>query len=292
MTLTDLVQIIAAMSGLLFVLTSMLAMGLSLTIPMIIQPLKNVSLVVRALLANFILVPLLAYLILLVIPMDQSLGTGLIVLACAAGAPFLPKLVQGAKGDVAFGVGLMVMLMVVTIIYLPIVLPLLLSGVEVDPWAIAQSLIVTMLVPLVIGLLIKSHSPDAADHWFPVMNKISSLTVLLLLVAGLGLNASNIVGLIGSGGLLGLLIFIIGALLIGLILGGRDNQVRSVMGLGTAQRNVAAAIVVSTQNFPGSDTLVLVLVAAIFMLLVLLPTARQFGARSSTGSETAEPAAE
>ena len=292
MTLTDLVQIIAAMSGLLFVLTSMLAMGLSLTIPMIIQPLKNVSLVVRALLANFILVPALAYLILLVIPMDQSLGTGLIVLACAAGAPFLPKLVQGAKGDVAFGVGLMVMLMVVTIIYLPIVLPLLLSGVEVDPWAIAQSLIVTMLVPLVIGLLIKSHSPDAADHWFPVMNKISSLTVLLLLVAGLGLNASNIVGLIGSGGLLGLLIFIIGALLIGLILGGRDNQVRSVMGLGTAQRNVAAAIVVSTQNFPGSDTLVLVLVAAIFMLLVLLPTARQFGARSSKGSETAEPAAE
>ena len=292
MTLTDLVQIIAAMSGLLFVLTSMLAMGLSLTIPMIIQPLKNLSLVVRALLANFILVPLLAYLILLVIPMDQSLGTGLIVLACAAGAPFLPKLVQGAKGDVAFGVGLMVMLMVVTIIYLPIVLPLLLSGVEVDPWAIAQSLIVTMLVPLVIGLLIKSHSPEAADHWYPVMNKISSLTVLLLLVAGLGLNASNIVGLIGSGGLLGLLIFIIGALLIGLILGGRDNQVRSVMGLGTAQRNVAAAIVVSTQNFPGSDTLVLVLVAAIFMLLVLLPTARQFGAHSSTGSETAEPAAE
>ena len=292
MTLTDLVQIIAAMSGLLFVLTSMLAMGLSLTIPMIIQPLKNMSLVVRALLANFILVPALAYLILLVIPMDQSLGTGLIVLACAAGAPFLPKLVQGAKGDVAFGVGLMVMLMVVTIIYLPIVLPLLLSGVEVDPWAIAQSLIVTMLVPLVIGLLIKSHSPEAADHWYPVMNKISSLTVLLLLVAGLGLNASNIVGLIGSGGLLGLLIFIIGALLIGLILGGRDNWVRSVMGLGTAQRNVAAAIVVSTQNFPGSDTLVLVLVAAIIMLLVLLPTARQFGARSSTGSETAEPAAE
>lgn len=292
MTLTEFIQFIGAISGLLFVLSSMLAMGLSLTVPMIIKPLKNVSLVVRALLANFVLVPILAYLILLVIPLEGSLGIGLIVLACAAGAPFLPKLVQGAKGDVAFGVGLMVMLMVVTIFYLPIVLPLLLEGVQVDPWAIAQSLIVTMLVPLVIGLLIKSHSPDAADHWGPVMNKISSLTILVLLVVGLGLNASNILGLIGSGGLLALLIFIIGSLLIGFLLGGREGQVRSVMGLGTAQRNVAAAIVVSTQNFSGTDTITFVLVAAILLLLVLLPTARRLGARSEEQGEPVEPVAD
>ena len=62
----------------------------------------------------------------------------------AAGAPFLPKLVQGAKGNVAFGVGLMVLLMVVTIGYMPLVLPFLLPGVQVNPWDIAQSLIVLM----------------------------------------------------------------------------------------------------------------------------------------------------
>jgi len=73
--------------GLLFVVTSMLAMGLSLTIPQIIQPLKNVRLVILALLANFVLVPLLAYLILLVIPLEQSLKAGLSVLSTAAGAP-------------------------------------------------------------------------------------------------------------------------------------------------------------------------------------------------------------
>ena len=38
-------------------------MGLSLTVPMIIQPLKNVKLVVLALVANFVLIPLLAFLI-------------------------------------------------------------------------------------------------------------------------------------------------------------------------------------------------------------------------------------
>jgi predicted Na+-dependent transporter len=288
MTLNDFLSTVAGISGLLFVVTSMLAMGMSLTMAHILQPLKNARLVILALLANFVLVPLLAYAITLVIPLEQSLQIGLIVLATAAGAPFLPKLVQGAKGDIAFGVGLMVLLMVVTILYVPIVLPLLLQGVSVNPWDIAQSLIVTMLIPLAIGLLIKSHSPQSAAQWQPVMNKISSLAILILLVLGLGLNAKNILSLIGTGGILALFIFIAGCLLIGLLLGGRNPQVRSVMGLGTAQRNVAAAIVVVAQNFSEGNTLVFVLVAAILLLLILLPVAKRMGVRSQAAvSETA-----
>jgi predicted Na+-dependent transporter len=285
MTLTDFVVVIAKLSGLLFIVTSMLAMGMSLTIPMIVQPLKNGRLVVLALLANFVLVPLLAYVIKAIIPLEQSLQVGLIVLGTAAGAPFLPKLVQGAKGNVAFGVGLMVLLMVVTIIYMPIVLPLLLPGVSVNPWDIAKSLIVLMLIPLAIGLLIKAHSPDVAAEYQPLMNKVSSVSMLILMVVGLGLNVSNIIDLIGSGGLIAMLLFIVGCLMIGLVLGGRDPQARSVMGLGTAQRNVSAAILVSAQNFSGSMTLPFVLVAAILLLLILLPTAQRLGA----GREAAVP---
>ena len=284
MTLNDFFTALAGISGLLFIVCSMLAMGMSLTLPMIIQPLKNVRLVALALLANFVLVPLLAYLITLIIPLEESLKIGLIVLATAAGAPFLPKLVQGAQGNIAFGVGLMVLLMVVTLVYLPLVLPLLLPGVAVNPWDIAKSLIVTMLIPLAIGLLIKSHSPDAAAEYQPVMSKVSSVSMLILLVVGLGLNISKIIDLIGSGGLVALLLFIVGSLAIGLLLGGRDPQVRSVLGLGTAQRNVAAAILVSAQNFSGTNTLSFVLVAAILLLLVLLPVARRMGTRTQTSA--------
>lgn len=284
MTMNEFLEALAQISGLLFVVTSMLAMGLSLTVPQIMQPLRNMRLVMLALVANFVLVPLLAYAITLVIPLDQSLKVGLIVLATAAGAPFLPKLVQGAKGNVAFGVGLMVLLMVVTTIYMPIVLPLLLPGVSVNPWDIAKSLIVLMLVPLALGLMMRSHSPDAAAHWQPVMSKISGLAILILLVVGVGLNVSNIIDLIGTGGILALLLFIIGSFLIGFLLGGRDQGDRSVMGLGTAQRNVSAAIVVTAQNFSGTNTLSFVLVAAILLLLLLLPTAKRLGGRAETAS--------
>ncbi|MGW8319419.1 MAG: bile acid:sodium symporter family protein [Candidatus Promineifilaceae bacterium] len=291
MSVSDLFVAIAQLSGLLFVVSSMLAMGLSLTMPMILQPLRNLRLVALALLANFVLVPLLAYLIAALIPLEESLEIGLIVLACAAGAPFLPKLVQGAKGNVALGVGLMVLLMVVTIAYIPVILPMLLTGVQVNAWDIAQSLIVLMLVPLALGLLMKSHSPETADRWQPVMNKISSLAILILLVTGLGLNIPNILSLIGTGGILALLLFIVGSLVVGYVLGGRDRGVRSVMGLGTAQRNVSAAIVVAAQNFPSGNTLAFVLVAAILLLLILLPTARRLGARVEEAAPLSSSAA-
>jgi predicted Na+-dependent transporter len=103
MTLNDFLSAIAGISGLLFVVTSMLAMSLSLSVQQMTQPLKNIKLVILALLANFVLVPLLAFAIIKIIPMDQSLQIGVILLGTAAGAPFIPKLVQGARGNVCNG---------------------------------------------------------------------------------------------------------------------------------------------------------------------------------------------
>ena len=121
-------------------------------------------------------------------------------------------------------------MMVVTIIYVPLVLPLLLPGVEVNPWDIAKSLIVTMLIPIILGLVFRASSPEDAQHWAPLMNKISSVGLLVMLVTGLGLNISNIVSLIGSGGFLALILFVAGSFGIGFLLGGKNPGVRSVSG--------------------------------------------------------------
>ena len=267
-------------------------MGLGLTLAQIIQPLKNARLGVLALLANFVLVPLLAYGITLIIPLEESLKIGLIVLATCAGAPFLILEARAAKASLAVSVGVMTLLMVVTIFYLPVVLPLLLTGVEVDAGAIAQSLIVLMLIPLILGLLVKSNSPETAQHWMPVMNKIGSLGIMILLVVGLGLNISSVLSLIGTRGFLALLIFIAGTLLLGMAIGGRDPKVRNVTGLGTAQRNVTAALVVALGNFGDTNTTPFVLVAAILIPLILLPTARWLGSRQGEAAAPAAPAPE
>jgi BASS family bile acid:Na+ symporter len=120
----DAIQVLTDLSTLVFVVSSMLSLGLSLTLQQILNPLRNTGFVMRVLLANFVLVPLVAYLLKTVIPLEPSLAIGLMLLATAAGAPFLPKLAQVSKSNVPLSVGLMVLLMVVTVFYVPIVLPL------------------------------------------------------------------------------------------------------------------------------------------------------------------------
>ncbi len=282
-------QVITQLSVLVFVLSSMLSMGLSLTIAQIMVPLRNTRLVLLGLVANFVLVPLLAYLILLVIPLEQGLATGLIIMACTAGSPFLPKLAESAKGNIAFSVGLMTLLMVVTVIYLPLVLPLLLQGASVSPWAIAQSLIVLMLMPLGIGLLIKARYESLADTLQPQMSQASTVALLLLIVALIVLKFRTILGLIGTGGLGAIVVFLVGAFVVGYLLGGGDSGIKSVLGLGTAQRNLSAALLVAGQNFADDpNVLVMIIVAAILGLLILGGISGELGKRSPAPAETAD----
>jgi BASS family bile acid:Na+ symporter len=291
--MSEIITTIAKLSAFTFIITSMLAMGLSLTVKQIVDPLRNVRMVLTALLASFVLVPALAFLITVVIPLDDGLATGLIIVGTAAGAPFLPKLVQAAKGDAAFSVGLMTLLMVVTIIYLPIMLPILLPGASVSPWDIAKSLIITMLLPLGIGLFIKARYSETAGHLQPTMSQISSMAIVLMLVTILVLEFSTIIATIGTGGILAALIFLVGALVIGLLLGGKDASKRSVMGLGTAQRNLSAAMLVAAQNFSDDpNVLVMVMLVAILGLILLMVVGGEMGKRVQDQASQAEPTAD
>jgi BASS family bile acid:Na+ symporter len=277
--MTEIMETLSVLSLLVFVIGSMASMGLSLKMKQIIEPLKDAKLVALALVVNFILVPIVAYLITLILPLDESLEIGLILLATAAGAPFLPKLAEVAKGNMAFSVGLMVLLMVVTIIYLPIVLPLLLQGVEVSPWDIAQSLIVMMLLPLAIGLLVNARYEEIAAKVRPTFGQASNIAILVLTVLGLVLNFQDMIGLVGSWGILAGVLFIVASLLIGYFLGGSDGEIKSVMGLGTGQRNISAALVVAGQNFD-MDVVTYLMVIAVVGLVVLMPLAGELGKRA------------
>ena len=261
---------LATLSVLVFVVTSMLAMGLTLTVGQILDPLRDLALVGKALLANFVIVPLLAYVILLVIPLTDAQSIGLLLLATAAGAPFLPKLVELAKADVAFGVGLMVLLMVVTVVYVPLVLPVLLPGVQVDPREIASSLVVLMLLPLAVGLFVRARYEALAETLQPTVNQVSSTALVFLLVLMLILNFRTLISVIGTGVLLAFAILIVGSLGVGWLLGGPSTETRPVVGLGTAQRNVSAALVVGAANFDDPNVVVTLVVGATLMGLLIV----------------------
>ncbi len=282
----EIIQVLADLSTLVFVVSSMLSLGLSLTLQQILNPLRNPGFVGRVLLANFVLVPLVAYLLKTVIPLDPSLAIGLIVLAIPAGAPFLPKLVQVSKGNVPQSVGLMILLMVVTVFYVPIVLPLLLPGVQVNPMEIARSLVFLMLVPLGIGLFIYARYRFIANSLQPHMAQASSTSLVILLVLILVLNIQSLLNTIGSGAIIAASVLIGASLGIGYGLGGSAQDVRLVSALGTAQRNNAASMVVAIGNF-GDDpkVLTMIVVGSLLMLVILMVFAGEAGKRSANPSD-------
>jgi bile acid:Na+ symporter, BASS family len=256
---------------LVFVVSSMLAVGLSLTVGQIMAPLRNARLVMLSLVANFVLMPLAALLIARVLRLDQPLAVALLLLGGAAGAPFLPKLAGVAGGNLAFAVGLMVLLMVITVGYMPLVMPLLLEGVAVDPTQIARSLILLMLLPLVVGLGVRAWLAALAGRVAPVLNKVSTLSLTIMVLLMLVTNMRSIIDLYGTRGVLASVIFLVVGFGLGWLLGGPGRDTRSVLAMGTAQRNIAAALVVGGQNFEEPQVVVMVVVVAIVGLLVLMP---------------------
>ena len=264
----------ATVAMLSFVVSSMLAMGAGLTVPQIAEPLRNARLVILTLLANFVVMPLGALALAKVLWLDEPLGIGLLLLGCAAGAPFLPKLAELAKGNLAFAVGAMVLLMVVTIGYLPVVLPLLLPGVTVDPWQIARSLLLLMLLPLVIGLALKAYYGDLAARVKPALDWISNVSLILLVCLITAANIDKVLQVFGTRGILAGILFIALGLGTGWLLGGPEAETKRVMALGTGQRNIAAALVVASQSFSDPKVVVMVIVVAIVGLVVLMPLSR------------------
>jgi predicted Na+-dependent transporter len=289
----ELLNTLYNLMGLVFVLGTICSMGLSLTMKQITGPLRDARFVVIALLANFVVPPVLAFILIRVFSLDEPLAVGLLLVSLAAGAPALPKTAVFAKVDTAAATGLMVLLVVVTIIVLPIALPLLLTGISVTFWDIASGLIILILVPLAVSLFVRARYPEAAASALPHFAQASNLSLLFLMVLMVVLNFSDVVGLLGSFGLLASLILVVLTTAGGYLLGKLGAAGDWIQGLGAGQRNIAAAMVVATMNF-GNDEIVMVVVYSLIGMVIIIPMALELGKRAqaagAAGGADAAPA--
>ncbi|QDU21990.1 bile acid:sodium symporter family protein [Urbifossiella limnaea] len=265
---------VARLAVLVFVVASMAGAGLGLTTAAVVAPLRRGRLVAGSLVANFVIAPAVAYGLTRVVPLVEAHAAGLILLGGAAGAPFLPRLAAAARGDAAFAVGLMLLLMVGSVAFLPLALPLMIPGVEADPWPLLRPLLLTMLLPIAAGMAVRRWTPAKAALVRPVVERVATVFMVSAVLLLAGLNAGPMLGTFGSGATLTAMAFVAGAALAGYALGGPARETRAVLGVGTGQRNVAAALVIATQNFTDPGVVVMLLVATFAGLAVLLPAAR------------------
>jgi len=264
----------------IFAVGSMLTVGFRYSVQEIVKPLRDIPGVITAVVANFVLVPLLAVAILWLIRIETPLAIGLMVVSVAAGAPMLIRLTQIAREPVSFAASIMVLLLVVTMIYMPIVIPRLASGDPISAMAIARPLLLTMLLPLCLAFVVRALSPRTAETLLPWAGKITNVALYIMVGATVLGNLDAVLGVFGKGAILSALLLIAGAFAIGYLVGTFDKREKIVLGFGTAQRNFGAATVVAVQSFTDPNVLVMTVVCSTVAML-LLPFARLLGKRKA-----------
>jgi BASS family bile acid:Na+ symporter len=257
----EILTLIANLALDLFTITSMLAVGMSLTVKEIVRPLRNLRQMLLILVASFVLLPLWALLLTWALPLGDEQKTALILLGTCAGGPFIPLLVQTVKGYMPLAAGVMVLLLVITIFYVPFFLPWMLPYVQVDASTIARDLVLFMLVPLVIGLLVRWQLPKRAGRWQPYFSRFSMMSLFVMVVTGAIPAFPKILGTLGTLLIPSAILLAVGGWGIGYLLAYKQEvRLRKVMSLGTGQRNLAATLLVAAHSF-GADTFVMTLVA-------------------------------
>lgn len=289
----EILRTLSSLSIVVFAVSSMLSAGFSFTFREVAGPLREPNRIARALAGNFVLAPLLAAGIARAFSLAPALALGLILLGSAAGAPFLVKLIAAAAGDVAMGTSLLVLLVPMTVVFMPFIVPLLAPDAAVNPAAIAVPLALTMLLPLGLGLLVTQLVPRWARRLAPIARTVSTISLVMLLVLTLIVYSRDLHAILVSRAAIAVVVFVLGAFAIGYAIASPHPERRVVLGLGTAQRNIAAATVVAVDNVRApaahavahADTLVLVVVASLIDLAVLFPVARWLrGRQGGTGA--------
>jgi bile acid:Na+ symporter, BASS family len=259
----------------IFMAGSLLEMGLRLSLPDALRGLRSVRFVAYTLVWSFVVCPFLAYAITRVIPLEPTYAIGLILLGMAPCAPFVPMLVDKAKGDLGFTAAFMLLASVGTVICMPFTVPLLAKGLTTSAWAIAKPLLMVVLLPMAVGVLIRSNADAVASKLLPVAKKVAGLAGLVWAVFCVIIYGKGLLSMAGSFAVVSELIFFglicFGTYWLGV---GLPHEQKVVLSVGVTTRNLGACLapLLSAPDLDERATLMIVLALPIMVIVTLLGT--------------------
>ena len=238
---------------LVFTLANLGAMGLQVKMPGVIAQLKNKKTLALIGVWGWVLRPAVVYLIAWVLPMSNHYVVALLLLSLAPCAPFIPVMVGKARGDVNFAAALIPIVAFATVVFMPLIGPLLIKGLTVSTWDLAKPLLIYVLAPLAFAAVFRRYAETVATKILPAVMVIAKITTLLVGVTGAVVYARAMLGTLGSFGFFSMTIFMIimGWITYRFGFGLRQNQ-RSVMSLGMLTSNVSVVMVVAI-SIPDAD---------------------------------------
>ena len=188
-------------------------------------------------------------------------------------------MVDKAKGEVDFAGALIPLAALGTVIFMPLMAPYMITGISISAMALAKPLIITILIPLLIGAILKTYAEQLADKLFGPVKKLAGLSTLLTVIFCLIIYTDEMIETAGSFALLSMTIFmvVLGALAYQFGFGLQQSE-RSVMSLGLGTRNIAA-VFAAVLAIPDGDPRMMAMVVmwTLWSVVLALVFAKFFG---------------
>ena len=277
----ELLTVCLNLSIICFMVTGMLNVGMSMTFRQVLEPLRNVRLTIKSLVTSYILVPLIAILIARVIHLAEPLKVGLVLLSMTAGIEAGPKAIGIAKGNVAFATSLLGLQLIVTIIYVPFVISVLLPEVSINTIKMLIKLSVVVFLPLVLGLFLKSRHDAIAERLNRHMHSISTFSLIVMVALIFILHSRELLRLTGTGAILAGVLFIVFAFTAGYLTGGTGRDNRLTLAFMSSGRNFGIPFMIASQAFNDPDVILMMIVTLILLMAITLPPVFWLGRRTA-----------
>ena len=263
---------------------SLLELGLQLEFREALVGLRNLRFVILTLLWGFVMGPALAWLITRVLPLAEPYAIGLIVMSMVPCASYISLLAQRAGGDLRYSASFLLLTCFGMVLFIPFVLPALVTGVSVTSWDIGKPLLMLVLAPLLAGIAFRQVSRSIALRLCPPIKKTSAIALLVCLVTTVLLYAKGILLSVGSLALLSHILFyvILTAAAYASAFGMPQGQ-KSVLSIGICSRNSGPAFATAL-SIPDLDGRALVMCGLAILVQVSLSflLANWFGKKADT----------
>tara|TARA_B100002052_G_scaffold46330_1_gene39156 strand:+ start:152 stop:1000 length:849 start_codon:yes stop_codon:yes gene_type:complete len=168
----------------------MLGLGLGLTIKDFKRVLTTPKDFLVGIICQLILLPIIAYLIILVLRLPIEIALGLMIIASAPGGVTSNVLTKFANGDVALSISLTAVGSLISIISVPFIvftsadlLNVTEMSKEITMTGIAIKMALVVTVPVIFGMIIRSFADNFISSNLKMINKITGLLFIIVFIA-------------------------------------------------------------------------------------------------------------
>lgn len=207
----------------------------------------------KALMAVNVLVPFVAVLVCLALPLATPVKIGLVIMAVSPLAPLVPGMVIRAGMAASRVAGLYVLLALLSVVIVPATLALLSRlfpyDARISVNVIGHLVAISVFAPLAAGMIIAWLAPELAERLVKPLAIVGNIALAIVVLAIVVTQGTQVLALVGNGTLFAMAAVAGAGIIFGHLLGGPETVTRKSLALAAATRHPGIAALVAQANF-------------------------------------------